>query len=258
MAAADILAVWERIGTQPVPMQACAMLDAFRQVCGDDGPGSGGSVGAPATLPLGARDAALLRMFTAAFGDRLDALARCPICGIDVEVTLSCRDFLDRVTGVTGVTGDAVTPVTPVTQAGYVVEWRLPTSADLAALGGCRDADEAGDLLLQRCVLDARRDGATVTTTDLPGFLRAAVGTAMAEADPLAEIRLDLACPECGRRWTGEVDVGMFLARHLESAARRVFADVHTLAGAYGWSEADILALSPARRVGYLRLVNGA
>ena len=33
--------------------------------------------------------------------------------------------------------------------------------------------------------------------------------------------------------------------------------EVHRLASAYGWSEAQILALSPARRAQYLALVEG-
>ena len=36
--------------------------------------------------------------------------------------------------------------------------------------------------------------------------------------------------------------------------ARRTLRDVHVLARAYGWREADVLALSPTRRQIYVEL----
>ena len=41
----------------------------------------------------------------------------------------------------------------------------------------------------------------------------------------------------------------------MEGRAKRLLMDVHLLARAYGWSEAEVLALSPARRRFYLEMV---
>ena len=65
-----------------------------------------------------------------------------------------------------------------------------------------------------------------------------------------------LACPSCGHDWEDSVDVGRFLWAEVETLARRVLWEVHTLASAYGWSESDTLSLGAARRAMYLRLVH--
>ncbi|WP_431970468.1 hypothetical protein [Nocardia sp. bgisy134] len=241
LAAQEALVVWERGGRLPAATRSAAVLDAIRLVRNERG--------AAAALPLGECDAALLRLYAATFGDRIDALASCQSCAIDVELTISCVELLDGAHGV---------PVQPVEESGYVVEWRLPTSTDLASLGACRDVSEGAELLLHRCVLETRIDGSRVTTADLPPEVRDAVCAAMVAADPLAEIILMLQCPECGHRWSSRVDIGMLFERCVRTAALRVLNDIHTLARSYGWSESRILDLSPARRAAYLELVSDA
>jgi hypothetical protein len=46
-----------------------------------------------------------------------------------------------------------------------------------------------------------------------------------------------------------------FLWHELEQWARQTLAAVHRLAGAYGWREQDILALSAKRRQIYLEMI---
>jgi hypothetical protein len=41
----------------------------------------------------------------------------------------------------------------------------------------------------------------------------------------------------------------------MEARAKRLLAEVHLIASAYGWSEAEILGLSRARRDFYLDMV---
>jgi hypothetical protein len=232
---ADLLTVWERAGAEPTVARPAALLAAA------------GAAADPAAMPLGERDAALLRWYAGMFGDRLEALATCPSCATVVELSVSCTELLDAAAGV---------PVRPVETDGYVVAWRLPTAADLAALTACRDVEKAGAMLLAMCVRTAERDGAAVPVDDLPAPVRQAVGAAMAEADPLAENVLSSSCPQCTAAWPGRVDPGSFVWRQVHLAALRLMREVHTLARAYGWTEPEILALSPARRAVYLRLVN--
>jgi hypothetical protein len=49
-------------------------------------------------------------------------------------------------------------------------------------------------------------------------------------------------------------DIGRYLWEELRAQAVRLLHEVHTLARFYGWREADILALSAARRHAYLEL----
>jgi hypothetical protein len=76
----------------------------------------------------------------------------------------------------------------------------------------------------------------------------------MEEADPLADIQIRLSCPCCEHRWRASFDIVSFIWTEIEVWVRRVVSDVHTLATAYGWSEREILSLSPLRRQMYLEM----
>jgi hypothetical protein len=77
----------------------------------------------------------------------------------------------------------------------------------------------------------------------------------MQEHDPGADVRIGLSCPACQHGWTLGFDIVSFIWGEIEDWAQRLLADVHVLAQAYGWSERDILALSPTRRQLYLEMV---
>jgi hypothetical protein len=71
----------------------------------------------------------------------------------------------------------------------------------------------------------------------------------------LAEIRLSFACPVCGDGFEDNLDLPAFLWAEMTAKAKRLLTEVHHLAAAYGWSEAEILGLSAARREFYLGMV---
>jgi hypothetical protein len=50
-------------------------------------------------------------------------------------------------------------------------------------------------------------------------------------------------------------DIISFFWTELDSLARRLLQDVHVLAKAYSWREADILSMSATRRQFYLEMV---
>jgi hypothetical protein len=70
-------------------------------------------------------------------------------------------------------------------------------------------------------------------------------------------MQLALVCPTCGSGWAVAFDIVAFFWTELQAWAQRMLRDIHTLARAYGWREADILALSPLRRQVYLELSSG-
>ncbi len=209
-----------------------------------------GGPDAPAGLTAGQRDARLLELRRRAFGSRLVALADCPRCGERLELAFPVEDVLS----------DAV-PAPPAELAldldGWAVRFRLPAAIDLADAADRGDAAAARQLLLERCVLAARRGDRELTAGELPEPVVAAVAGRMAEADPRADIRLDLACPGCGHGWQAPLDVVAFFWEELGAWAERTLREIHVLASAYGWGEADILALSPWRRHRYLEMVGG-
>ena len=105
-------------------------------------------------------------------------------------------------------------------------------------------AADGGQVLLTAVAADA-----------LPDDVASAIAAAMAEADPQAKIDLALDCPACGHAWTNLLDIAGFLWREVDAWARRTLLDIHTLARAYGWSEAQILALTTGRRDLYLAML---
>jgi hypothetical protein len=122
----------------------------------------------------------------------------------------------------------------------------LPNTVDLLEVAS-ESPERRAQALLARCA------GA-----ELSGSASGAVQTKMAEIDPTSRIELALSCPGCEHQWSDFFDIASYLWTELSDHAVRLLRETHTLARAYGWREADILALSPRRRQVYLDLVMGA
>ncbi|HEV8250448.1 MAG TPA: hypothetical protein VGQ15_10790 [Gaiellaceae bacterium] len=218
-------------------LSAAATLDLWQEAEGRDpvarslalAAASGGSADEVAALPVGRRDALLLELHA---GAALEATAACPACGEQAEFSVDTQALLAR-------NAEAIDPA-PVAS----VSWRSPDSRDVAAAASAGDAQAAERILLERCV------GAG----ELEPEARAAVARAMAEADPLAELLVELFCPACGEEFVADLDVAAFVWAGLRARARRLLFEVDVLARAYGWSEADVLALDERRRTAYLEL----
>jgi hypothetical protein len=238
LAPTELLDVWERGQGRPPVQRALALLAA---ACPEV------SLDALARLPIGTRDSLILTVREWTFGPDLAALAACPHCGERLEMSFRTDDI--RCAGEV-VPEDGLS----VSVAGYDVSFRLPDSRVLS-----QDAAEAAApaLLLERCLLSARYGDEACRADQLPEVVRAAVAERMARADPQADVRLDIDCPACGRGCRLPFDITSYFWAELDAWARRTLGEVHLLASAYGWREADVLALTPFRRQLYLEMVNG-
>jgi hypothetical protein len=236
LTASELLDVWERGLARPLPQRVLALLAAAHPEA---------SVEDLAKLPIGRRDGHLLQLRERLFGPQLTAVTQCPTCGEQVESTFRINDIRLADGPVAGGMHSAQID-------GYSASFRLPNSADLLALTDPRTARET---LLARCLAEVRNaNGEALTVESLPDQVVAAIAAQMAAADPQADIELRLACPACDHRWPAMFDIASFLWKELHAWALRTLRDVHSLARAYGWREADILALSPTRRQAYLDL----
>jgi hypothetical protein len=111
-------------------------------------------------------------------------------------------------------------------------------------------------LLLERSVLGCRdKGGRDVPVHEIPAEVVESLGEAMLGRDPGAELRVDLDCADCGHAWGIFFDVADFFWRELAALAQRLTAEVADLAQAYGWTEADILAMGSARRKLYMESI---
>ncbi len=234
----ELLEVWERARTFPPEARAVALLSVALPEASPE---------TLADLPLGRRDALLLSLRARLLGERMEAVAECPACGERAELRFS-------VAAITTPPQDDV-PERPMARvAGYEVAFRLPASADLSALRHAPDVGSARRMLLGRCVLEARHGANDIEPDELPETVVAAVAAEMSRLDPQADVRLATACPACAHTWEARLDVAAFLWTEIDAWARRTLREVHLLATAYGWSERDILSLTPWRRQAYLTM----
>lgn len=252
LSAWELLSVWEWGQAQPADQRALALLAA---ACPDTPPDT------LATLSIGERDARLLALREWAFGPRLDCVTTCPECSERLELQFQVADL--RASGDMPQMEDddaEVEAAGPLSlQVGDCeVRFRLPNSLDLSTLAEHGDLVTGRHLLLQRCLLGVTQNGEEADLDQLPDDVIKAVVERMAEADPQADVQLDLTCPVCEHRWQVTFDIVSFFWNELNVWAHRTLRQVHILASAYGWREADILALSPGRRNYYLQMVGGS
>lgn len=201
-----------------------------------------------ASLPIGRRDDRLLALREQLFGSALTAVVGCPACSERLELSFSVADLRG------GAEPPPADAELTVEAAGYDVEFRLPDSADLAALDGAGDGVAVRQRLLMRCLLGARRNGRARAVDRLPARVLDAVVRRMGELDTQADPQAALSCPACAHAWHAPFDIVSFLWAEIEAWVHRTLREVHVLASAYSWREADILALSPWRRQVYLEL----
>jgi hypothetical protein len=235
LSATDMLTIWEVAREQhPLDRALTVLAAALPSRTRSD----------LAVLGIGERDRLLLDLRERTIGPNLDGVATCGTCGARIE-------FQFKVAQVR----------LPFAPAGHVFaidsgsgQWcvRMPNSTDLAAVVGAPNRQSAIRSLAARCVTTGcalgQADQATESALDL-------LGSRMNELDPQADVHLDLSCPACGHSWQALLDIAGFFWMELAAGARHLLSEVHALARAYGWSEADILALSPARRQTYLELI---
>jgi len=232
----ELLDAWERGLAFPPPLRTLALLEAASP---DEVP--------PGTLSIGLRDRHLLQLRVWTFGDQLPSVASCPHCRERVEWSVDAATLL----------GDGAPDPAPaelsVDVEGRTIRFRLPNSLDLAAAASCGDIDAARRVLAERCLTNVPLADAM----EISAPIADAMAARMADADPGAACEFGLTCPACGHTWGVLLDVASFVWTEIHAWAQRTLKDVHTLATAYGWSEAAILHMSAARRHIYLDLVGG-
>ncbi|MGC2108248.1 MAG: hypothetical protein WA655_01945 [Candidatus Korobacteraceae bacterium] len=236
LSAREVLLAWEQ-GLHAGPLQRALQILSLRS--------SEQPLEALASLSIGQRDAALLDLHAATFGRQVIGKVVCPLCGEPLELTLDVDD-LRRPPALSSLDVN-------LELADYQVRLHLPNSLDLAIAADAPDLDAGRQSLLERCLLSAKHNGEKVT--ELPDCVLQAITERLAEADPQADLHLNVTCCGCTHNWQVTFDIVSFLWTEIEAWAMRLVHEVHALASAYGWSEHDILAMSSTRRQMYLEMV---
>jgi hypothetical protein len=245
LSASEQLRVWER-GRRQTSARRCLILLAAAS------PES--SPDELARLSVGQRDARLLTLREWMFGARIESVVACPECAERLELVFDAADIRAKSEAENAAPGATYL----LRLDGYEVRFRPPNSSDLEAVAECR-ADAARDQLLARCALETKRGGAKKRgANQLPLKLANALVERMAQIDPQANVQLSLTCPACRNAWSATFDIASFLWSEIENWAPRVLREIHVIAFAYGWREADILEMSAERRSCYLEMIGKA
>lgn len=202
-------------------------------------------------LTAGDREALLLHIRAAVFGDRLGCVLDCPACEerMDIELSLhellmppypSPREHYEAALGTNGGT--------------CLVRFRLPTGGDQEAAAHAADAEQGAELILERCVEEVVAGGEVLER--VPEEFRGELSSLFAKLDPQAELSLSLRCPACETSFSAVLDTATVLFAELTPSRDCLYREVHALALHYHWSEAEILGLDVSRRRRYLELLS--
>ncbi len=202
-----------------------------------------------ALLSISRRDAYLFALRERTFGSRLRSMATCLNCGQQSEFTLDTAD-LPIATSIAAPLEEYALEADD-----HEVHFRLPNSLDLAAIIGYADMTFARMELMRRCIVTATKADSEISLEEVPAPLLSAMVDDMDAREPLALVDIPLDCSSCGQQWTQLFDIVSFFWTEIAVQSRRLLREVHTLASHYGWSEADILAMSAVRRQLYMEMV---
>lgn len=232
----QVVSLWAELGSlspiqRTLGLLAAANPDLSRQTLAD--------------MPLGMRERMAVELRMRTFGTAWEGTATCPKCHAihEVQPPVDALLSLPIAEGCTELRLD-----------GYVLTLRLPSSRDQLELMSQPTPERALKHLCACCVINARSAAGLVPVEELPGDVIEAIANRLEELDPAAETELVMTCVECDTTWSVLFEAGTFLWDEVVYCARSLVYQVHALARAYGWSQAEVLGLHPRLREEYLQL----
>jgi hypothetical protein len=256
LASAELLEVWERAAAASTVERPLILLAATAP----DRPHEHWE-----QLTAAERDCLLLDLRAMLFGRSFRSLIRCVGCGDSVELLFDAQDVRPKI-------GMAGRSELSFTHQGFSGTFRLPRTVDWLAL-----TDTPGDVeqaparaaggtarlspehlrhaLARRCLL-AVTDVNHREPDSIPPEVIGAVADAIAQNDADCHTEIAVACPACGHDWAALFDIASYLWSEIDAHCRRLLHQVHRLAQTYGWTEEEILRLTPVRRERYLSLID--
>ena len=186
----------------------------------------------------------LLALRVEALGEVWDLGFACPDCASPVEVSFRLADYVGHIRPRRPAhVSDA--PGRPGWHTCQGVAFRLPTARDQAAVAEFADPTKA---LTERC-FDPPRP---------PARVRARIERAMAAMAPEVSRPLAGRCPACDAAVEAPVHVARLVIGELTRQSANLYDEVHLIAAAYHWREAEILQLPRRRRQAYAERIRQA
>lgn len=190
---------------------------------------------------LGARNQRLIALHDEWIGGAIEAQVACSQCRL-------ANSFL-----VPKAAMRALSPADPdalvrLSYQGGEIAYRVPRMADIMAVGAAADMRLA---MLDRCAATGDQGPAAA----LDAAMLDAIEAGFDRADPLANIVVESLCSGCGAAIAASVNLAAFVVIDLDRLYATLLRDVDMLASAYGWGEAEILALPADRRARYVAMI---
>lgn len=131
---------------------------------------------------------------------------------------------------------------------------RMPTGRDQESWLTAQSIEQA---TLARDLIDSIDGARPDPDWQLPSDWIPSISKALDDGDPLTSLELVASCHECGTLNQVPFDLEAELVRVIKEFQYIRLNDIHNLAGAYGWTESQIISLPRWRREIYLAKVNG-
>jgi len=216
---------WDEIGLDTdEPSAATALLR--RLFVGGDEDVKAEAVDA---LTLAEHDRLLAALFDRLYGDRVEARSRCVACGEGIEIVFSLAELTAATEAMAEIKG-------PYPDGTYTTadgrRFRPATVGDLAA--ATRIGGQQGLAAIRAaCVVEGDPEAE-------PDALDAALETAA----PTLSRDVAANCPHCAMTQSLRFDLPRFLIETLARERPFLLREMHLLASTYGWSQAEIMALT--------------
>jgi len=237
LSASELLAIWENGAGQPLLNRHLSLLSTACSI----------PVSEAAQFSMGERDIRLLLLREWHFGYQLNNVASCPACGEKVEWEMTTRQLhLQEPRPEPNL-------VFSLESQGYSINYRLPNSADMMLLSPFSHSYD----LIKHCITSINGQQGTLDLSVLNDQIFQELDQQMAKSDPQANITFDLNCPACQHQWASFFDIMNYFWTEIDRWAKRTFQEIYLLARGFGWSENEILSLSPLRRQTYLNMLRG-
>jgi hypothetical protein len=178
-------------------------------------------------------------------------MAHCPYCSTPIEWETNIGDLKLQ----------DVSEIEPAKNLflesdGFHIDFRLPNSFDIMNAMSNPVQAESISTFISGCILHVQLNQKDFKSEELPPNIIEKIDQHMAEADPQADIKMVLSCPDCNKHWEAPFDIMSYLRMEIDSWAKRLLKEVALLARAFSWSETDILNLSLHRRRLYLEMIS--
>lgn len=191
-------------------------------------------------LTIGERDQLLIKAYQALFGSEIEVFSSCSACSCELELLVDLNELL---------------------AADYEVD--ANSEIELHGKQLLVEPIRVGDLKQVKRIgyekwIDEKLSQAKIASKLITQEGRNEYAARLSELDPQADICLEFECVECQFSWIDPFDIASQLWFRFDATCKRLLAAVHSLASAYGWTETEVLAMSPWRREVYLNMVRAS